>query len=154
MASRRGLTLLLLQLLLAALVLGRFALDRATLPRVWARTVPYDPSDPLRGRYVRLWLDAVDRRASPDSVPGVEFAVESGELVVRQASGWRGFRLLQPTPAGARGVVAGEPLAYFIPEHASDPSQLQPGQTLWVEVTVPDRGLPRPIRVEVRPDAP
>ena len=31
--------------------------DRARLPRGWALTAPYDPSTPLRGRYVRLSLE-------------------------------------------------------------------------------------------------
>jgi uncharacterized membrane-anchored protein len=41
------------------------------------------------------------------------------------------------------------PLAYFIAEHAEDPSQ-QRGKDLWVEVTVPPEGAPRPIRIAAR----
>ncbi len=153
-ASRRGVLLLLIQLALALAVMGRFAWDRAHLPRVWARTVPVDPFDPLRGRYVRLWLDAADRRQGADTSAGVEFVVVDSSLALREATGWAGLRLREPTPGGARGLVVWQPVAYFIPEHAPDPSQLPPGQSLWVEVTVPPRGLPRPIRVEIRPDAP
>jgi len=43
-----------------------------------------------------------------------------------------------------------EPLAYFIPEHAIDPSRPRDGATLWAEVTLPLTGAPRPIRLEVR----
>jgi hypothetical protein len=40
-----------------------------------------------------------------------------------------------------------EPLAFFLPQAAADPSQ-GPGQApLWVEVTLPQRGAPRPIRL-------
>lgn len=152
--SRRGLWLLAAQLLLGLLVVGKFAWDRSSLPRVWARTVPVDPGDPLRGRYVRLWLDAEDHRAAGDSSAGVEFYARDGVLAVRPATGWRGFRVREPAPPGAAGVVVWEPVAYFIPEHVPDPSRLEPGQTLWVEVTVPHRGLPRPIQIEVRRDAP
>lgn len=152
--SRRGLWLLGAQLLLGLLVVGRFALDRSTLPRVWARTVPVDPTDPLRGRYVRLWLDAEDHRGAGDSATAVEFYARDGVLAVRPASGWRGFRVREPTPPEATGVVVWEPVAYFIPEHVADPAILAPGQTLWVEVSVPRRGLPRPIQIEVRGDAP
>jgi hypothetical protein len=41
-------------------------------------------------------------------------------------------------------------LAYFIPEHAPDPSRLKPGQELWVEVTLPPKGDPRPIRLGIK----
>ena len=152
-AGRRGLFLLLFHLGLALAVLGRFAYDRATLPRVWARTVPWDPADPFRGRYVRLWLDADDGRAPAESLAPVEFAAVGGRLVVRRARDWAGFQLREPPPAGANGVVVWEPVAFFIGEHATDPSVLPAGQTLWVEVTVPPRGLPRPLRLEVRTDA-
>ncbi len=152
-AVQRGLLLLLLHLGLALAVLGRFSYDRAALPRVWARTVPWDPSDPFRGRYVRLWLDADDQRSAADSLATVEFAVVGERLVVRPAHGWSGLRVREPAPPGARGVVVWEPVAFFIAEHAPDPSVLAAGQTLWVEVTVPPQGLPRPIRLEVRTDA-
>ena len=39
------------------------------------------------------------------------------------------------------------PVAYFIPEHAVDPSS-RPG--LMAEVTVPRKGPPRPIRLGVK----
>ena len=45
-----------------------------------------------------------------------------------------------------------EPLAYFIPEHVEDPSRRPAGETLWVEVTVPPQGAPRPIRLGVKKD--
>lgn len=153
MTSRqRGLAVLLVQLLLALVVAGKLGWDRATLPRVWARVVPVDPDDPLRGRYVRLWVDAVDRRpAGPEEASSrVELAVADGELVARAPTGWPGLAVFQPPPAGARGVVVSEAMAFFIPEHGGDPSRLEPGQELWVEMSVPSRGLPRPIRLDVR----
>jgi hypothetical protein len=150
---QRGLMLLAIQVALALSVAGKLAWDRATLPRAWARSVPVDPDDPLRGRYVRLWLDAADRRSDADSddVTGVEFGVQDSQLVVRSAEHWEGLPLLSPTPRGARGVVVAQSVAFYLPEHAADPSRLAPGQELWVEVTVVPRGLPRPIRVEPRP---
>ena len=42
------------------------------------------------------------------------------------------------------------PLAYFIPEHAVDPSRTRPGETLWAEVTLPPTGAPRPIRLGLK----
>jgi hypothetical protein len=137
-------------------VTGKLAWDRVTLPHAWVRTIPVDPDDPLRGRYVRLWLDAVDRRRSQsgDGISGVEFAVEDQQLVVHEAQHWEGFPIREPTPTAAHGVVVVEPVAFFIPEHAEDPSRPEAGRELWVEVTVPRRGLPWPIRVESRLSAP
>jgi hypothetical protein len=37
---------------------GKLLYDRATCPRVWVRTAPYDPSLPIRGRYLALQLVA------------------------------------------------------------------------------------------------
>lgn len=44
----------------------------------------------------------------------------------------------------------GKPVAFFIPEHAQDPSRLGPGEELWVEATLPAVGPPRPIRLGVK----
>jgi hypothetical protein len=54
--------------------------------------------------------------------------------------------------ARERVLVLAEPLAYFIPEHAPDPSRRAPGEELWVEVTIPRAGAPRPIRLGVKRD--
>jgi hypothetical protein len=151
MTSRqRSVSILGFQVLLVLAVFGKLEWDRATLPRVWARTVPIDPEDVLRGRYVRLWLDAADRRSVPSDTVRVEFAAVDSQLVIREARGWEGLRVNTSSPASVRGVVVAEPVAFFIPESAPDPSRLEPGQELWVEVSVPPHGMPRPIRVEVR----
>ena len=51
-----------------------------------------------------------------------------------------------------RVAVLVEPVAYFIPEHVPDPSRRLPGEELWVEVTLPKQGGPRPIRLAVKKD--
>ena len=43
-----------------------------------------------------------------------------------------------------------EPLMYFIPEHVKDPSRRAASEELWVEVTLPRLGAPRPIRLGVK----
>jgi len=43
-------------------------------------------------------------------------------------------------------------VAYFIPEQVPDPSRRAPGEELWVEVTIPRAGTPRPIRLGVKKD--
>ncbi len=148
--GRRGVWLMGIHLLLGLGVLAKLAVDRAALPRVWARTVALDPDDPFRGRYVRLWLDVEDLRSPGDSSSRVEFLVRDGRLGVRAATGSAAYALRQPGPAMAHGVVVDQPLAYFVPENTPDPSRLEAGQELWAEVSVPHHGLPRPIRLEVR----
>ena len=101
--------------------------DRATLPRAWAATRNFDPNLPIRGRYVSLWLAGLPAGR-------VKFAAVDNRLV-----SWT-------DPAGATP----ESLAYFIPEHAADPTRLKPGEELWVEVSVPSNGMPRPLRLGVR----
>lgn len=39
---------------------------------------------------------------------------------------------------------------FFIPEHVPDPSRRAVGEALWVEVTIPKRGPPRPIQLGVK----
>jgi len=148
--ARRGLVLLAVQLVLVGLLYGRLATERAMALRVWARAVPIDPLDPFRGRYVRLWLEAQDRRADPaDS--SVRLAVEEGRLVALSAPPGEGFPIRQ---AEGGTVLIDHPVALFIPEHIPDPSLPTGGRELWVEVTVRDGGLPRPIRFEHRATSP
>ncbi len=45
-----------------------------------------------------------------------------------------------------------EPVAFFIPEHVPDPSRRPVGEELWVEVSIPKSGPPRPIRLGVKKD--
>jgi hypothetical protein len=49
-----------------------------------------------------------------------------------------------------RRWMLSEPVAFFLPENAEDPTRLEPGAQLWAEVTLPVEGAPRPIRLEVR----
>lgn len=49
-------------------------------------------------------------------------------------------------------AVLTEPVLFFIPEHADDPSIRRDGSRLWVEVTIPRKGPPRPIRLGAMKD--
>lgn len=143
----RGVILALLQVALVLLVWGRYAVDRATLPTAWVRTVPIDPDDPLRGRYVRLWLEARDESSG---APRIELAVRGDTLVARAAREGTGLAWRSAAAAGAGHIVLDQPVAYFLPEGVADPSRLEPGEELWVQVSVPQDGLPRPLQLERR----
>ena len=147
---RNGLLVAVLHVALVATLGGKMLADRATRPRVWARVAPFDPDLPIRGRYVRLAIEGTaDERVR--SVYDGHFTptVRNGSLVFAAAGdeGLYGRTVLRD---GRWVVQLGSPLAYFIPEHVPDPSIRASGEELWVEVTLPRRGPPRPIRLGVR----
>jgi len=159
----RSLVIALVQVLIAGAVGGKLLYDRTTLPSVWAPTVGVDPMLPIRGRYVSLNLvvqpdPATEPRDIAEGLPAAAtLSVEGGALratftadAAMDAIDWQGAIVQRrDTPAGARWTLV-EPIAFFLPESAPDPTLLQEGETLWAEVTVPRRGPPRPIRLEVR----
>lgn len=146
--------------------------DRKTRPRAWARVVPYDPELPIRGRYVSLQLQlSVPALRPPDDryrdqrwwqsppVP-VILSAENGRVVARKEEGVSDadlYRLDRDAVIFRRDwrrpgeylQVLRDPVLFFIPEHVQDPSIRAPGEELWVEVTLPKKGPPRPIRLAV-----
>jgi hypothetical protein len=42
------------------------------------------------------------------------------------------------------------PVDFYIAEHAASPVPIKPGQELWIEVTVPPQGPPRPIQLALK----
>jgi hypothetical protein len=148
--SRRGLLVAALHTLLVGSIGAKLRWDRTRLPRVWVLAVPYDPATPLRGRYVSLQL-AVKVDAD-EVVDNQRYRLEVRNNVlwaVPDSHGEHNLRHIS-SPRGPQ-IVLGKPTAYFIPEHVPDPSQRLDSEELWVEMTVPESGLPRPIRLEVRP---
>jgi uncharacterized membrane-anchored protein len=43
-----------------------------------------------------------------------------------------------------------EPVNFYIAEHAADPTRLKPNQELWIEVTIPPQGPPRPLQLALK----
>jgi len=143
-AFTKGLILCGVQTLMVVSVGGKMLLDRATLPKLWVRVAPYDPNLPLRGRYVSLTLNAEPRGFSAGTVYGqAMYSIEDGKLVARPAPGEGQGAVIVNGAVQAR-------LAYFIPEHVTDPSIRPADEELWAEVTVPRRGPPRPIQLGVK----
>ena len=151
-ATKKGLSVALVHVLMICSLGAKLLVDRATRPRVWARTAPVDPDLPIRGRYVRLRVESSDPSLLPkDSGSShVTLAARDGLLVLLPSETETG--LTSTVFPDSRGVVAFlyQPLAFFIPEHVPDPSQRAAGEELWVEVTLPRRGPPRPIRLGVK----
>jgi hypothetical protein len=140
----RGLAVALLQCLIVLSVAGKYAMDRERLPRVWVKAAPFDPNLFVRGRYVSLRLQ-------------VEAPPDAGQWTSARLSAVESRLVATPDPAGSVHIAPGgdrwtlvEPVPFFIPEHVPDPSRRAPGEELWVEVSVPARGSPRPIRLGVK----
>jgi hypothetical protein len=144
--SSKGLLLAVIQVALVLSVAGKYYAEGTSLPRAWARAAPYDPNLPIRGRYVRLQIEVEAREIG--SLMTVRLSAEDGKLIAT-AAGPAGLRVRRL--AGNRVALA-EPLAFFIPEHLSDPSRRATGEELWVEVSVPKEAPPRPIRLGVKKD--
>ena len=53
-------------------------------------------------------------------------------------------------PQRATRPVILEPIPFFIPEHAENTAMRPAGEELWVEVTIPKKGPPRPIRLGIK----
>ncbi len=160
----RGLIVAALHLAIVLSMTARYAWDRDRLPRAWARTVNYDPNLPVRGRYVNL------RVVVPlEGDPGNEWMVRArlsirdhklmatvdptGSATLHGQQRIRGA-LVTPGPISEieKDWALDKPVAFFLSEHAADPTQRKPGEELWVEVSVPAKGQLRPVRLGVQKD--
>ena len=165
---RKGLVIAVVHVALVSSLGAKLLIDRATRPRVWARSAPVDPNLPIRGRYVSLRLEVRpsaglvlpegEQIAHPDgsffTIPPrsqpVQVMVEGSELVAVPGDEWSSVRAVRATRDGNVIAILEAGLAYFIPEGIPDPSVRATGEELWVEVTVPRTGLPRPIQLGVK----
>jgi hypothetical protein len=168
--SKTSLVLLLIQLALVSSVAAKYLYQRWSCPRVWTRAGIYDPSLPMRGRYLSLHL-TVDgcgntyqtasqlkiTQTTPytviDSFPA-RLSVNDNRLVATRIPG-ESPGIFLPTviiPKGAPcdALRLGPPVNFYISEHAAIPAPIQPNQELWIEVTVPPKGLPRPIQLALK----
>lgn len=170
---------LLLGVLQAGVLLSLGAVmlvDRVRLPRAWVQTAPYDPELPIRGRYgsLQLLVPAPQLRSSlPSTPPSTAATAPAWGLRAPRAAVQllaQGDRLAA-LPATAQAMASGrghgavieshdgtvmarldQPVAFFIPPDVVDPSRRPRGEELWVEVTVPADGPPRPIRLGLAPE--
>jgi len=144
--------------------------DRATRPRVWVKTQNYDPNLPIRGRYVALSplfedpappkpltsekeRDAQRARSFYDYQQG-KITVVDGKAIVTLNSAEQydqGERFRRTFDRDNNSyLTTWEPVLYFIPDTAPNPAALKSGEELWVEVTIPKKGPPRPIQLALK----
>jgi hypothetical protein len=148
--ARRGLLLGAVQGLLLLSLAGTLLLERWQRPRAWGLVTPMDPQLPIRGRYISLQLAVPAPELPPQAPSLVRLVARNGRLLAQGAhrpgdSDLLAARLVEG-PRGREAVLL-EPLAFFLPPDAPDPSQANSDGPLWVEVILPQRGPPRPIRL-------
>jgi uncharacterized membrane-anchored protein len=159
---RAAIAIAVIQVLLVCSLGAKLLYDRHRYPRIWVKTQPIDPSLPVRGRYLSLGLEVKkDFSLTPDEQKRLKvknsvvyhsarLELRGNELVAVSYDGpgsqpvW-----LNEGDADSSTVRWPEPVLYFIPEHAEDPSRQPPGSRLWAEVTIPKKGPPRPIQLAV-----
>jgi hypothetical protein len=175
--QRKGLALLVVQLLLVLSIGAKYEWERHHCPMVWARAERLDPELPIRGRYSVVML-----HASACGLPGqVTYGplppprVSQGGRVQEWQNGkvlmWRVVPAVRdgqlspkvvdeskPGPTQTLSLPQGDRCEYawlngssdfFIPEHARSPFPLKDGQELWALVTVPPSGPVRPVKLAV-----
>jgi len=150
----RGVLVGVIQLVLVASLAGKLLYERETLPRVWVRCTGLDPDDPLRGRYISLRL-TVPFVTSDHPYGPVRLHVQGDQLVAEridssEASSWEHTYLAGRERDGVPFAILQPSVAVFLPEHVPDPTQHPEGEELWLEVTLPHAGPPRPIRVGIK----
>jgi hypothetical protein len=150
-------------LLIVSSLGAKLLIDRARCPRVWVKTLSYDPDLPIRGRYASLRLVVEAPGSKPtknrpnEKFRGFGYDSEPGRLEVRN-----GVLFAVPDETGSitygrwfgadntETFVLSEPVAFFLSEKAADPTRRARSEELWAEVTVPRKGPPRPIRLAVK----
>ncbi len=180
--SAGSVALLVIQLAIVSSVAAKYLYQRWTCPRVWTRTVAYDPELVMRGRYLSLRL-AVDGCEStlpsgqnaefPRNVDGTvrsqkfvvrgewvvfpaKLAVKNNKLIAVHLRDGEDAQSAQyvnaPEDAPCDQLRLLSPVNFYIAEHAQSPLPVKRGDELWIEVTVPPKGPPRPIQLALKQD--
>jgi hypothetical protein len=180
--SAASLALLVVQLAIVSTVAAKYLYQRWTCPRVWTRAVAIDPNMPMRGRYLALQLTVDGCQSTLPSAKDAAFprkydgTVKPGPYVLRQdTSSFRAYlkvvenKLVAVAIGDQEDQTAGqqvdgtagapcdqmrleEATDFFISDTAQSPLPLKPGQELWIEVTVPPTGPPRPLQLALKHD--
>ena len=179
--AKTSLVVLAIQLALVSSIAAKYLYQRWSCPRVWTRTVAYDPELVMRGRYlsVRLIVDgcqstlpSAEDMTMPRDKDGVQtgkrFSIRAGQPVRFPARlKVEGNKLvairIPESDESTQGVmveaVPGSscedlrldmPVDFYLAEHAANPTPVGAGKELWIEVTVPPKGPPRPVQLALK----
>ncbi len=175
--SAVSVALLVIQLAIVSAIAAKYLYERATCPRVWTRSAVYDPELVMRGRYLGLRL-TVDGCAAAKTLgdnllerpntfvtpvavtntPITQFeaklTIQNNKLVAVRAPE-RSYStdaeyVMWRDGASCDAMTLVQPVDFYIAEHAESPLPAKPGEELWIEVTVPPKGPPRPIQLALK----
>jgi hypothetical protein len=157
---RKGLLLGAIQIAIVLSLGGKLLYDRATRPRVWVLCQVYDPDLPIRGRYLsqRLQFPAEGFTYHEPGKNEMEWyinknwaylEVRNGQLIAKPEGSGAGEWVIIRKNKDGLVAISDDPALYFIPDTANIPA-LKPGEEMWIEVTIPSKGPPRPIRIGVK----
>ena len=172
--SGASVALVVIQLALVSSIAAKYLYQRWRCPRVWTRTVAYDPELLMRGRYLSVQLvvngcQSTLPSAKEAGVPtGTQFSIQSpdqfgfsAELKVEgntlkaiKLPEWKdasaGQRVMASPGSTCDNLRLEQPVDFYISEHAASPTPVRAGQELWIEVTVPPKGPPRPMQLALK----
>ncbi len=122
---------------------------QSTLPSAKQAVVPRNFDGTARGRTFAIGAQQPFQFPAQLKVEGNKLAAIRIEDPVYRAGGvlvdaWPG--------ATCDAFRVHMPVDFFVAEHAALPTPLQPGQELWIEVTIPPNGPPRPIQLALKQD--
>jgi len=176
--ARTSLVLMMVQLALVSSIAAKYLYQRWHCPRVWTRAVSYDPALIMRGRYLAMKLvvdgcghmPPIGPLVSLSGYNGVKddtmhvylysgsFHAKLGVENNRLIASWNDAEdsnlqsVVQDHRQGGAcdALMLENPLDFYIPEHSVDPTAHLAGKELWVEVTVPPKGPPRPLQLALK----
>jgi len=119
----------------------------STLPSALHAVFPRNSDGTTRkGGFHVNWQGAVSFRAKLKVEGGKLLAIRIPEADERS----KGVQVTAWPDTSCDAMRLDEPVDFFIAEHAKDPTALQPNQELWIEVTIPPQGPPRPIQLALK----
>ena len=153
----RSVAVALLHTLIVLSLGGKLLYDRAHRPRVWVRTGSIDPNLPIRGRYLALSLQVrvpwfQDAQGQQYVRNDVTVGAEKDGLVAYKSQSNTGLSVTYLSALGrsvSEVTYLDQSVDFFLPEHAQL-QRLHRGEELWVEVTIPRKGPPRPIQLALK----
>ena len=126
---------------------------QSTLPSATLATFPRDVNGAVKPGPFTL------RSQTPQPVYfNANLKVENNRLVAVRAEGQEngpandaaGEQIVALPGAPCNQMQLQSPTDFYVAEHAQSPLPLQPGQELWIEVTVPPNGPPRPLQLALK----
>lgn len=172
----RAVIVLVLQCALVITIAVKFAWERKTCPRVWTRAEFVDPNLPFRGRYLNPSVDvdacemkeyretlaerARSAQTNADAArldyfqawPRVPADVKaSRDRLIAISAGSRASLNLELRPGrDCHNLRAFGDMPFFVPDTAKLPTHLSKDEELWMEVTLPPAGPPRPVQLAIK----